>query len=326
MKAFSFISLIILYLAVCLAGCSHLNEALKSRYDTSSVSLASISLFDQRQQPKAPYPSWKGDWLFRRQRLALVDKSLRALRPDIVAFRDLMAKRGSVSDSDRHILSRGALTSYDWALKKKTYFDDTGEFSYHSVVTSIPTRIQEGEKTPMWPLGLDGSLSIYRLIIDQDPVLLVNLEIPRSSASQDQWYRVVEKKVKEEQEKSGICSDRTLLVGFLPYRSSWEYYSQLLSSLDLIDSAKGFCEVASECQTSTMRNPLFDSIESDGVVQRANRILLPSSALILNSTRILDENYLDPDIRQIVSRYGLNTFTPLIEYGWMTKFQLSKCQ
>jgi hypothetical protein len=89
-------------------GCALLGIRSSERYDERSFSILNLNLFNQRTPSTLSRKNWKGDWLFRRERLELIDEQLRISRPDIVVFQELLTRRGSPSESDINILNFGA--------------------------------------------------------------------------------------------------------------------------------------------------------------------------------------------------------------------------
>ena len=121
-----------------ITGCQTFKGAQDAGFDQRFISIQSVSLFNQRSLSHASAEQWKGDWVFRRHRLDLIDKQLRFTRPDLVVFQELMERSGSYADSDRNILAEGALRNYEWDLNDLVDYEDTQEVQYHATAVALP--------------------------------------------------------------------------------------------------------------------------------------------------------------------------------------------
>ena len=93
---------------------------------------------NQRVPSRLAKKAWKGDWIFRRDRLELVDQGLRNSKPDLLLLQEALARVGSAAESDLAILSAGAIADYDWRQLKVEEYPDTQEVESMAVAAAPP--------------------------------------------------------------------------------------------------------------------------------------------------------------------------------------------
>ncbi|MFW7380310.1 MAG: hypothetical protein ACOH5I_15975 [Oligoflexus sp.] len=312
----------LLLTSCCLGACALLGFKNYQRYDNRSIAILTANLFDQRLSPEESERTWRGDWLFRRERLELIDQSLRRSRPDLLIFQDMLAKRGSISDSDRNILSQGALQGYDWSGFKAREYDDTQEISQHGVAASLPLRIDRAYQSSTAPLGRNGFVSYTLLDLEGEPILVANVQMPSDSVQIDSWYEVLLTLTSSQLEEVAACSQRLIIAGYLPGNASWPAYQDLLNSLELKDSSLGFCELAGECVTADTNNELYLLTADADAGSRVDRILVHRSSLVLSSQRSMMETL---DASRYANRYQLLKLWPTRRFAWMTTLRMARC-
>src|SRR5690606_23224324 len=74
-----------------------------SGFDSRPLSIQTLALYNQRTSSRLSKRAWKGDWIFRRDRLELIDGELRNVRPDILAMLEVMERKSNPSESDKGI-------------------------------------------------------------------------------------------------------------------------------------------------------------------------------------------------------------------------------
>jgi hypothetical protein len=116
-------------------------------YDSHKIKVQVLSLFNQRTASRLSTKSWKGDWLFRRERLSLIDKELGESKPDLIVFQELIKRDSNSFESDMGILSANALKGYKWKLSKKEVYTDTGEEEYLGLAVSSSMQFQKVYQT-----------------------------------------------------------------------------------------------------------------------------------------------------------------------------------
>lgn len=305
-----------------IGACSHLGWQASQRYDDRSLSILTVNLFDQRLSPPHTSQSWRADWLLRRNRLELIDQSFRSTRPDLILFQDMLAKRGSQSDSDRSILAHGALHGFEWNSRLARSFDDTHEDSFLSVATSLPLRIDRAYPGQSMPLGKNGFVSFTKVHLENQAILVVNVEMPGKSIQADRWYKILKELIAQELTELNLCHNRLVIGGFLPGHSSWPGYQNLLDSFDLQDSSTGFCELASDCLTADAMNEIYMHTSDGELGSRPDRILIHRSAIVMNSQRAMTD-LTSPS--RYASRYGLERLWPTRRFAWFSQVRLAKC-
>ena len=310
------------YVLLSLGGCALIGSGGYSRYDERSVSVLTVSLFNQRTPSKLVKASWKGDWLFRRERLELVDRGLLEIRPDLLVFQQLMSRRGSPSESDQSILSYGSLDGYQWDLSLSRFYEDTQEEQFFALAMGLPIIASEAEPSTTGKLGIDGSYSINNVKLQKQDIWVVNVEMPTSAKSVDAWYKVLQKKLSEFQNSHNICSKRLLVAGYLPGRVSWPFYQDFLKYFELKDTSTGFCEVANDCATGTPMNELFLGTSEGKSGTQVDRIFAHQQAVVYSSKVALNGRG-DGSLRS--QNYGLEYLWPSRRFAWNSIVRLPRC-
>ena len=308
----------LLMVGFCLQGCVGF-----SSYDDLTVSIETLALFNQRRSADYKGEDWRGDWLFRRERLELIDTGLRKTKPDLIFFQELMARRGSPSDSDRNILMRGALQGYDWDYFPVRYWSDTQENEFHAVAFGLPIRSEEYtiELKRFWKLGADGgvTLSVIRLLGQR--VLLFNTMAP-SLMDDGRWYQDLDNALTEALKLKPTCLERVIIAGYLPLKFNSFWYNQFKSRFSLKDTAEGVCEVASDCYTASLDNEIFASASGNESPGQKDRILVHKNVRVFNSGAIFRS---PKEVSDLKGKYGLKKIWPSLRYGWGALIQLPRC-
>lgn len=306
-----------------LSGCATWFVTKFSSYDSRSISIETLSLFNQRENSNVSQKSWRGDWLFRRERLELVDRELRSIRPDVMVFQQLMTKKGSPSDSDRNILGSGSLGGYAWDVFRAREYEDTGEEHFNAVAVGLPVQLAPIElKSRSWAVGLDGYVSVSVLQLEGDPILLFNVEMPTNDRNLGLWYQFLEEKIVEVLKSSTqFCPERLVIAGVLPsgFGTSGQGY---VEKLELRDVSEGMCEIASDCYTGTPLNELFMVTSGNQQPGHMDRIYVHRTAIIASSTVVFKN--MEPATRY-GANYGLSRLWPSQRFGWGSSVRLAKC-
>ena len=314
----------LVFVALLQGGCALLGFPAAGRYDDRSVSVLNLNLFNQRIPSNLVQRNWKGDWLFRRERLELIDEQLRISRPDIVVFQELLTRRGSPSESDINILSYGALEGYQWDADLVAAFKDTQEMEYQAAAVGLPVKLlaPESASKPFSPISIDGFLSYSMLEIDQQPILLVNLSMPNGTRKIDHWYTAVSAEIKILLKQFNLCHQRLVISGYIPGGPLWTEYVNFINEFSLKDSSSGFCEAATDCLTTSMQNDLFLATAQDQSPSHSEKILVHRDTIVNFSSVVM--NKLKPKTVN-GSMYGLQRLWASREFGWLADIRLQQC-
>ncbi|NRA45067.1 MAG: endonuclease/exonuclease/phosphatase family protein [Oligoflexales bacterium] len=293
-------------------------------YDTRKITFQNLSLFNQREAP-GQHPHWKGNWIFRRERLASVDQTLRAAKPDILILQEVMAKQDSPYDSDQYILGAGALLGYDWQSVQTETYRDTHEVESLSVVSGLPVYKDpyEDERKRMWPLGHGSFLAAFIVTMENQEIAIFNLKISEQVAGQGIWYQYVVDRVKEYISRYKLCNKRIVIAGNFESPVNQPDYQTMLEHLQLSDSSLGFCEQESNCYTQTTENPIFQLTRGDARPGRVSRILTHKSSLVYSSTRNFNSFNWQQEFKQLFAERKVN---PTQNYGWISSIRFDRCQ
>lgn len=294
------------------------------RFDERSFSVMNINLFDQRVPSSLAKKNWKGDWLFRRERLELVDDQLRVTRPDIVVFQEMLTRRDSPSESDINILSAGALEGYQWDAELIQSYEDTQEMQFNAVAVGLPIKLQTTEALAksFWPIGTEGYMTYSLMVLDQTPLVVVNLSMPKTAQKADFWYHSVRVELREVLKRLGVCEERLIVSGHMPGGSVWPGYTEFLKEFRLKDTATGFCEAASDCLTTSTQNDLFMATSQGQAPAHSERVLVHEDALIMSSNTVLqkmrEKSVYGPS-------YGIHRLWASPVFGWQAQLRLPQC-
>lgn len=293
-------------------------------YDQRPVTLQTVSLFAQRSPSRLAKKSWKGDWIFRRDRLELIDQELKNTKPDVILMQEALAREGSGSESDYKILKAGALNDYDWRLVKVEDFVDTEETQFMAAALGVGMRFvppDEGERES-WVMGSGGYLMAMTVDYEEQPILVFNVQMPPHHDNDQLWYTFVQERIRERVARAKVCMKRVIVAGYLPGDEGARRYADFVRTMQLRDSAQGFCQIAARCYTSTPANDLFGATVGDESPTRTDKIFVHSTALVYSSVRDFEES--DPNNRY-VREFGLPRLWPTQRFGWVANFRLARC-
>lgn len=292
-------------------------------FSERSLSVASLDMFSQQEKPSGG-KSWRGDWQFRRDRLELIDASLRDVRPDVVILQNAMRRSGSVSESDELILSSGALTRYDWRSVVVERIKETGEERMLAVAVSKPYRhlpIPEGVKNYS-QFGVDGHLVFYPVDADGQPMVIFNVQMPSRMEQSGLWYSLLEEKIRESVHLMGSCLERVIVAGYLPFEQDSRRFKDFLSGLGLKDTGTGFCQSAERCQTASAQNAIFVATRGDATPAQLDRVMANKYSVVYSAgasfTRTMETS-------EYKDSYRLSRLWASQRYGWFTRMRLPIC-
>lgn len=289
------------------------------------LTIGTLDLFTQEELVKGG-GSWLGDWSLRRERLLLVDQGLREIRPDIMFFQDMVKRNGSLSETDRGILSAGVLQRYQWNESFVREIPLSGE-SVHQGVSSTRefglSSFDVDDLLGIQPIGKNGYLGFHLAELGgSNRILLVNVKMPDYSEQSGLWYNTVKDKVMAAQRKLKLCKERIVLAGFLPFDEDSSGFLSFLESLELKDSSQGKCQNSTMCQTLLEENPFVKSMEVAPSLGQFDRILVHRSAKIETSLPAFE-------YKKSVSSTSFGFDQPELwaskRLGWMTKVSLPGC-
>ncbi|MBF0440316.1 MAG: hypothetical protein HQK54_00265 [Oligoflexales bacterium] len=314
-----------------LTGCTTFSEFFQSdniRYDNTSLSIQTINLFNQNGSSTITGRSWKSDWLFRRERLEIIDDSFRQTKPDIIVFQEMLSKKGNPSESDFNILSKSSLKGYTWDVIPVDELSDSRELEYHGVATSFPVSVVTQPETNQffWQIGQNGYMSLTILNFENHQnILIFNLNMPSLSNQNDfQIYNNIEEYIRKFlSDNTTYCAKRIVIAGYIPSSPISVNYKRFLDNLELKDSSLGFCQTASDCYTGTNLNDLYLAAYGETLPEQLDRILVHRSALISSSNVFFN---IPKESTQYLKTYGITKLWPSKRFGWRTTLRFSRCE
>lgn len=294
-------------------------------FDSKPITIQTVDFFNQRIESLTAKKRWKGDWLFRRSRLELIDRELRQVKPDLLILQQVMARKHSPSESDSSILRAGALTDYEWQELTVRDYPDTKEAESMAVAVGLPLRIvpsSDASARNLWMLGSDGFMTATTVDLEWQPMGVFNVQMPSDASTAGRWYSFIEERITEYLHRHKICPRRTIVSGFLPATGDVDRFAHFSESLELKDSSLGYCQAASRCYTATPTNDIFMATSSDQASSQVDRILVHRSTYIYSSTRNFATASTDS---RFLKAFGLPSLWPTRRFGWTITARLPRC-
>ena len=327
MKKLYRILFVIFIIAPLFASCSKYLRLFNFYQDQKDITVQFLSLFNQDTPSVSKDIQWQGDWAFRRERLEVVDSYFRTMRPDLILFQEVMAKRSNAFDSDFKILSSGSLIDYTWqSLKVKTHHK-TEESEFVSVVSGYPIYGlgSQGLRNKIWLM--DGSNYLSAFIVSSEKqrvgVFILKLDIT-SKSSAIKNFSFISEKIKNFLVKHDICQKRIILAVDLQVNTFETFYDSFIAKFDLKDPAQEKCLNNPECYTSSSSNHLYKIARKDRLSEgRDLRILTHNDAKVFSSNINLKEIYTREKL--ILNNEELK-INPTLKYGWTMTFRLAHCK
>ena len=254
----------------------------------------------------------------------MIDQDLRESKPDVVVMQEVMQRIGNSSESDQSILQAGALNAYDWRQQQVKEYPDTQESEQAAVAVAFPLKFMAGGpgKNEIWALGVDGYATVEIIDYEDQPITLVNVQLPETGPDRSQWYEFLRERINAKLTQAKLCPKRLMVAGFLPGDEGAARISEFMQVLQLKDSSQGFCQQAGHCFTATPINDLFMATVGEDTPTRVDKILVHRTANIYSGTRAFDGSTAD---NQYSRQFGLTNLWPTKRFGWRSQIRLGRC-
>ena len=288
------------------------------------VVVGTLDLFAQNEIPLGG-KSWAGDWEFRRDRLELVDKSLREIRPDIMIFQNALKRVGSLSEQDDMILKAGSLLRYEWQDLVIDSDDQTGEEVSLSVAVLRPGKIaiaSTDKGRSYWSMGADGHIAVFEVLNFGEPILLLNIVMPSRVDQLKFWLAFVRDRIFEIIRSGRGCSSRIIVAGAIPESSGARGFSEAGDAFTFKDTGSGLCQNAARCVTATSQNQIFALTRPNVPETQWDRIYVPSTTLVSEGGVSFN---VKKDTNRYESLYKLSSVWASQRFGWTSKIRLAEC-
>jgi hypothetical protein len=310
-----------------LTGCIEAWFGHSSSYDQQVLDIQTVDLFNQRQPSRLTKKNWKGDWIFRRDRLEMIDAQLRNNRPDILVLQETMAKEGSPFEADKNILEAGVLADYSWRDFFVRDYDDTQEQQTlafaGSPTVDLLAATAPGAEREFWALGSEGFLAVAAFEHEGQVVTVFNIQMPPQVDGEYLWYSFIQQRIEERMARRHECKKRIIVAGLMPGDQMSRRLSEFTKALQLKDVASGFCQIAANCFTATPMNDIYMATIGDESPSRLDRIYVHQSAIIYTSGR----NFEDSDSsNRYAKEFGLPKLWPTQRFGWNSSIRLARCR
>lgn len=306
--------------AILLSGCVTITSIKKVGYEPRFLVLRTYNLFNQRIPPNDPSYRWLGDWVFRRERLSTVDAALRESKPDVLVFQQLMAKKDSDFESDTKILSSGALDQFEWHVSPVRYFSDTAEQEYHGIAYSLPLRLVPSEQPEMVRIFADEMmLTVSVLALENEPLAIFNIEA-LETVDETVLAAVIEA-IEEKRRELGICKERVVIAGFLGTVSARKFSELAEAKLAMKNSSAGFCEIETQCFTTTPLNGIY-LISGNNSSYQSDYIFTHADAIVASSHRTFTE---EGELSEAGRMFGMQGMWGSRTYGLESNIRFKRC-
>lgn len=311
-----------------LASCFYSSSFFNTRiYDTRALHISTLCLFNQLDKTKEQLTEWAGDWVFRRERLALIDSNLQQGRPDILLLQEALEKGESDFDADRSILRAGALSGYDWQeLEVAQNIDNEREFL--AIASAVPLVIRDAnrKKLKLLKFGEDGFVGVFSVSLEREELILFNVQSPKSTSQSfeavESWFSFLQHEMHTTLEGAGVCKERVIVGGHINADIDSAPYQAWLRDFGLVDSSTGFCDDEEECFTATSANETYLRIAGEGYHERADRLLVHKSAHVMESAR----EFAKPAVLQAdVLFHGQKKLWASKRFGWGASIRFARC-
>lgn len=282
--------------------------------------LRTFNMFNQRIPPNDSSVTWAGDWVFRRERLAVVDTALRQSKPDILIFQQLMARKDSDFESDANILSSGALGQFEWNLSPVTYYSNTAEQEYHGVAYSLPMRLVPTEATELTRNFSERMVvTTSMLAMENEPLVIFNVEA--LGAVTDNDLAAVIEYIDSKRLELGVCKERVIVAGYLGRLSARKFGDLAKNRLDQKNSSRGYCEIETQCFTTTPLNGIY-LISGDNSSYQSDYIFVHNDSVVASSHRTFENEAPLTPTSQV---FGLQGVWGSRTFGLETNIRFKRC-
>lgn len=316
--------LISLLLVLSCQGCVFDLFGRSAGFDQRPITVQTVSFFNQRVNSRLAKKSWKGDWIFRRDRLEMIDEELKNSKPDLLILQEVIAKVGSTAESDEQILAAGSLVDYEWRKRQVEEYADTQEVQYMAMAVGVPYKfIEKGDDDrEVWIMGSGGYLMAATMDYEDQPIAVFDVQMPPQTDNSYLWYSFIQERILDRLKQKHLCPKRVIVGGYLPGDEGAVRFGTFMKTVGLKDASAGFCQIDSKCYTSTPTNDLFMATVGDESPTRTDRIFVHQSAYVYSSSRNFEDS--DPSNRY-ARDFGLTRIWPTQRFGWIANLRLARC-
>ena len=293
-----------------------------STYDHRRITIQTLSLFNQRALPGTPKSPWQGDWIFRRERLERVDEDMRTVKPDVVVFQEAMRRSKNSAESDKNILSAGAMMGYQWQSAAFETYHDTEETEEAMVATGLPLRFSAKKPDPTIKRYDGGYFVAFVIESETGSIALFNVQEPNAS-DRSRWALDLQSEITETLTNFEICAERTIIAGKIRSSNLDPHIRPMISTFRLKDVSEGRCEQESSCYTASPVNDLFQFSNRERSPAREDKILVHKDTLIYFSSRNFDTPSDFP--YRLRSNFRISNLWASIYFGWVASIRLARC-
>jgi len=316
--------LIFIIFYVALDSCASFSSLLKKKsWENTVLTVETLSLFNQKiPTMENGINSWEGDWLFRRKRLALLDKLLENNLPNIIFFQEMLLK--NAIDSDAAILESSSLAYYKNLpvfIKEDPETDEEEFASVYLRFEDLPPDAVKATKK-VWKLDDSSYLVFQKLIVSGKPLYLFNVNLSSESKNPEQFFIFLRNKIEESIMAQEDCLNHIIVAGHFG-GEKLHNLNLMMRFLGLIDTASDFCDDGKMCDTKNPSNPILNSSSLENKFSRTDRIFVHKSTRIENAGITYSEH--TSSLPSFKAKYQLHSMAPSLRYGWQAKIKFARC-
>ena len=292
------------------------------------------------------FSSLKHDWLFRKIRIKYLNKYIEKNPTDLILISSLIDMRDIFKANSefkqlKYDLSSDPITHFFkiYQSNELDYFSAMDIYSGLIFAPSKELNINQNSQNfaKIWPWQINRESNndytstynkntinkyiqpnfigaeLFSVNYQKIPILFLKLMI--NSENTINKYKDVVRILKIFlDQNTNYCSQRLIVYGYLPNIN--QDIKTHFKKLNLVDSSINAC-FESDCNTGSIDNPLFNLKKSE----HNHKILVPSSAELLSSERILDNKF---DFSILKLQITDNFFPLSAFYGWKIRINLQK--
>lgn len=287
-------------------------------FDRHEIRTQFLSLFNQRINPMNGQGNWTGDWLYRRERLTIIDQELSEFRPTLIIFQELLERIGNPYESDKAIISANSLKGFQWSVSPVETYNDSGEVEALAVAANLPIELDKDE-AKLWRIG-SHAVALKKLHLEKQDLYVINLKMtsPILSADLDEIADSINLRLTD----GKACRKRILIGAYIPSDAP-EKIEKFLSKLDLKDVSKDFCNIENDCFTTTSRNESFFITNGEQQASRTDFIFVSKLTQISISKRNMNQPK-QPETAYY-KNFDLSASWPSNRFGWFANLRFAKC-
>lgn len=300
-------------------------------HDSRALVIQTLNFYDQNStslSSRHHETILKGDWVFRRERLGLLDHALRLARPDVFIGQQFISRLESPTDADDSILLAGALSGFEIEKTAHPLTKKKNEEEFLLTAVSPPLRIVS-------PPGVDrqddillesdgeGFAGVTLIEAEGFRVGIINVDFKAVPHNPATFYDHLSEMISKHVETKSFCQERMVIAGSLPGGENSPHLSKFLSRFSLVDVKPAECRDKSSCPNASEENPLYRYAYPGAATMKLDYILVSENAEIINSSRSFNLTSEDSEYARSI---GFARLPIAPRAGWSVEIKFPRCR